>query len=302
MTRLIANAPVSYGAFELTVGVMDGVPGSERILDEVSSAGYDGIDLGPEGYLEGDGDLATRLSERGLLLAGGYLALPFTQPGPSFEDLERLLSVFSRVTKPSVDPVVKPKPTLADAGSPERLGRIGQAAKDPEVGLDDAGWSLFSDNLAIAVRLCREAGFEPTFHHHAGSHIEAPWEIDRLLEVSDVGLCLDTGHLVVGGGDPITALERFGDRVNHVQIKDVRRRAIEEIVDESAPVTEIWKRRAFCRLGDGDLDIPRLLALLDDYAGWIVVEQDRLPESAADVEEMVIDQRYNRQYLAQAGW
>jgi inosose dehydratase len=55
---------------------------------------------------------------------------------------------------------------------------------------------------AGALELARSRGLEPSFHHHAGSYVEAPWEIERLLELTDVGLLLDTGHLAVGGGDP----------------------------------------------------------------------------------------------------
>ena len=54
MTRsgiVVANAPVSYGAFELTVGIDPNVPDGVHVLDEVAGAGYGGIDLGPVGYL-----------------------------------------------------------------------------------------------------------------------------------------------------------------------------------------------------------------------------------------------------------
>ena len=252
----IANAPVSYGAFEITVGVDPNVPDPVALLDAVASAGYVGIDLGPPGYL-GTGELlADRLSERGLGLAGGYLELPFSEPArleSALEELDELLDLFDLAANHERPP----RPTLADAGSPARAALPGRAALDPSVGLDDAGWDRFAVGLAIAVARCRDRGYEPTFHHHTATYVEAQWEIERLLEVSDVGLCLDTGHLLLGRGEPVTAIRTWADRINQLHLKDARLEILEQIVAEAAPVQEIWRRRAFCPLGEGDIPVER---------------------------------------------
>ena len=73
----VANAPVSYGAFEITVGHDPNVPDGISVLDQVAAAGYAGIDLGPVGYLGSGTRLGELLAERGLGLAGGYLELPY---------------------------------------------------------------------------------------------------------------------------------------------------------------------------------------------------------------------------------
>jgi inosose dehydratase len=297
----LANAPVSYGAFEITVGVDPHVPDPVALLDAVASAGYVGIDLGPVGYLGTGERLATRLSERGLGLAGGYLELPFSEPddlGPALGELDALLDLFD-VAASTARP---PRPTLADAGSPVRAALPGHAALDPSVGLDDAGWARFAEGLAVAVARCRERGYEPTFHHHTATYVEAKWEIDRLLELSDVGLCLDTGHLLLGRGDPVRAIHDWAGRINQVHLKDARRAILEQIVADAAPVQEIWRRRAFCPLGEGDIPIGEVLGALSDigYAGWLVVEQDVLPD-ARDPERPAAEQRRNREYLRAHG-
>src|SRR3984885_1746020 len=175
----LANTPVSYGAFEITVGIDPNVPDPVALLDAVASAGYEGIDLGPAGYL-GTGDLlAGRLSERGLALAGGYLELPFSQPAElesSLAELDALLDLFDGAGSEHRPP----RPTLADAGSPARAALPGRAALDPSVGLDDAGWERFAAGLALAVARSRERGYEPTFHHHTATYVEAPWEVESL--------------------------------------------------------------------------------------------------------------------------
>ena len=150
---------------------------------------------------------------------------------------------------------------------------------------------------------CRDRGYEPTFHPETGTHVEAPWEIERVLEVSDVGLCLETGHMLLGGGDPVAMLRDLGDRVNHVHLKDARLPVMAEIIADEAPVTEIWTREAFCALGGGDLDADAVLDGLRriSFGGWLVVEQDILPRSAERFARAAAEQRHNREFLAARG-
>ena len=287
MTIALANAPVSYGAFELTVGIMPGVPDGDTVLAEVADAGYAGIDLGPLGYLGSGERLADNLARRGLGLSGGFFELPFSEPaqmGDALDGLTTLLDAFDAV--PSRDGL-KPRPTLAALG-----------ARSPA--FDDATWKRFADGVERAVASCRERGYEPTFHHETGTQVEAPREIEKVLELTSIGLCLDTGHLLLGGGDPVRAIKEWRPRINHLHLKDARRAVVEQIVREAAPASEIWKRKAFCRLGEGDLDVDAMLASIRSfYSGWIVVEQDVLPEPGG---QAAADQRANRRYLAQRGF
>jgi inosose dehydratase len=298
----VANAPVSYGAFEITVGIDPNVPDALSLLDAVSAAGYAGTDLGPLGYLGDNETLASRLKARGLGLAGGYLELPFSEPermDAALAELDALLDLFDTVADLPGHP---PKPTLADAGSPTRAQFPGRAALDPSVGLSEEGWAAFGHGLGQAVQRCRDRGYEATFHHHTATYVEAQWEIERLLQLSDVGLCLDTGHLLLGRGEPLAAIRDWGDRINQVHLKDARVSTLEQIVAEAAPVEEIWRRRAFCALGQGDIDVPAVLAALAElpYAGWLVVEQDVLPDPESPQQPM-IDQGRNREYLRAHG-
>ena len=298
----VANAPCSYGAFELTVDDPN-VAAPLAVLDGVAAAGYAGIDLGPAGYLGDAGALRSRLSERGLGLAGGYLALPFSSAqglAAEMHQLETLLDIFDSVP----DTWPRPKPTLADAGSPERWSRPGAAARERNLGWDDAGWRLFGEGIARVAERCRERGYEPTLHHHTGTYLEAVWEIDRALQVSDVGLCLDTGHLMVGGGDPVKGIQAWAGRINHFHLKDARREILDAIVAEGAPMEAVWRRRAFCRLGEGDIDVERVLDELKatGYSGWLVVEQDTMPDPGWPLENAIADQVANRAYLNRLGF
>jgi inosose dehydratase len=300
----VANAPVSYGAFEITVGHDPNVPDGISVLDQVAAAGYAGIDLGPVGYLGSGTRLAELLAERGLGLAGGYLELPYADHDAlerALGELDALLAAFDAVR--AYLPGPPPRPTLADAGSPQRRSRPGRSAGQPSLGLDAAGWRKFAEGLARVVGRCRDRGYEPTFHPETGTYVEAPWEIGEVLDRSDIGLCLETGHMMMGGGDPVAMLRDWGDRVNHVHLKDGVRTVMTGIVADGAPAAEIWSREAFCELGRGDLDVAGILDGLRgiSFGGWLVVEQDILPRSRERFARAAEEQRHNRAFLAERG-
>jgi inosose dehydratase len=300
----VANAPVSYGVFEMTLGKIPHLPGPDELLDAVVAEGYDGIDLGPLGFLGERSELRARLQSRRLGLAGGWVALRFTNPEGFEEDLaglDRALDAFDAVGE--IGPAWRPKPTLADAGSPERAACPGRGKDLPAIGLDKAGWIRLSAGVQRAAERCRARGFESTFHHHAGTYVESPHEIERLLELTNIGLCLDTGHLLLGGGDPIRALEDWGQRVNHVHLKDARRAVLDGVIADQAGLEAVWRRGAFCELGAGDLDVEGFLAALRarDYSGWLVVEQDRIPRPGERMADAAEAQARNRAFLRARG-
>ena len=302
MTITVANAPISYGAFELTVGIDPNVPDGEQILDEVRDAGYAGIDLGPVGYL-GDGPvLAERLATRQLGLAGAYLEFPFSDPEALallFPELDAMLDTFDAVRSSVPGPV--PHPTIADSGSERRRNNPGRSHRDNSWGLDDDGWTRMKAGLATVVRRCRDRGYEPTFHHETGTYVEAPWEVQRILDISDVGLCLDTGHFFIGGGDPVTAIHEWAGRINHVHVKDALRSVMDGIIADEVPTMNIWSREAFPSFGNGDADVAGVLAALKeiDYDGWLVVEQDIFPQTSDRFAQAIEDQKKNRRFLAE---
>jgi inosose dehydratase len=232
------------------------------------------------------------------------MPMPFSDPAGmpvAMAQLAALLDVFD--TLKTADPVPTPKPTLADAGSAARQAAPGQARANRSLGLQPEAWDRLAEHVQQASELCRSRGYEATFHHHAGTYVEAPWEIEELLERTDIGLCLDTGHLVLGGGDPQKAVRDWGARINHVHLKDVRHSVIDQLIREGATMMEVWRRGAFCRLGAGDLNIDAILTelLAHEYAGWLVVEQDMIPSPDSPRNAAAVDQDRNRAYLRARG-
>jgi inosose dehydratase len=274
------------------------VPGPERVLSAIADAGYEGTELGPPGYLGERDNLRDRLEDHGLALVGGYIPIRFSEPQHWEEDLAAMsgtLDLFEAAEGADTRAV------LADGGSPERAQFPGRAASDQSIGLDSAGWRRLSEGVARAADLARNRDFEPTFHHHTATFVEAPWEIERVLELTDVGLLLDTGHLALGGGDPTEALRDWGERINHVHIKDVRNDVLASVIADGADMPEAWRRGVFCELGTGDVDLERFFAELarSGYSGWLVVEQDMVPQSPQDAAEAEAAQVRNRDWLTE---
>jgi inosose dehydratase len=295
-TLRVGNAPLSYGAFEMTVGVFPNVPGPEKYLEEVSKAEFKGTELGVPGYLGEGEELRRRLDQHGLELTGGWCPVRFSEPEHWDEDLaalDRTLSLFAAAAGPDAHPV------FGDGGSEARWANPGRGQDDRSIGLDDAGWARFLEGLKRAQDLVQQRGFEPAFHPHTSTHVEAPWEIDRLLDTSDIGLLADPGHLLLGGNDPIDAVRSWGPRLNYVHVKDVRLDVLESVIRDGADALEAWKRGIFCELGAGDVDLDGFFSTLKDtgYAGWIVVEQDRILRDDEPLDEAIEAQISNRRWL-----
>jgi inosose dehydratase len=299
----VANAPVSFGVFELSAQAGN-LPTADDVLNSVADAGYSGIDLGPPGFLGGREELRRSLRGRALDLAGGWVAMRFTEPRCLEADLRALddsLDLFEAGS--SQDPAWRPKPTLADAGSPRRRANPGRGRDLLEIGLDGDGWKLLAEGVRRAAERCRGRGFEPSFHHHAGTYVEGPHEIERLLELTDIGLCLDSGHLLLGGGDPVAALKQWAQRINQIHAKDCRKAVINSVIEDRAGMDAVWGRGAFCELGTGDVDVDGFLCGVKDsgFSGWIVVEQDRFFGPQDLIQEMAAAQVRNRDYLRKYG-
>ena len=297
MAVAVGNAPVSYGAFEVTVGVYPNVPGADELLGAIAAAGYAGTELGPPGYL-GEGDeLRARLDRHGLELTGGWCPIRFSRPEHWDEDLAALEGTLSLFEAAGAR---RARPVFGDGGSRLRKANPGRGGADHSLGLDAAGWRRWAEGMRRAENLAASRGFEPILHPHAATYVEASWEIERALELTDLALLVDTGHLLLGGTDPVTALRAWGERVSYVHVKDVRMDVLRAVVKDRADMVEAWRRGIFCGLGEGDVDLPRFFETLGDlaYDGWIVVEHDRIPRPDETVAEASGAQVRNRAWLA----
>jgi inosose dehydratase len=297
---LVANAPCSWGVLEFES--KSSSPGYAQVLDEIAASGYAGTELGDWGFMPTDpGALRAELARRGLAMLGAFVTVRLADPRsyePSRQtavETARLLSAVGDGARPMI--VLSDEPT-ADLRRARAAGRV-----DPSLGLNERQWDDAArgvERIAAAVR--DDTGLRSVFHHHCAGYVETPAEIGALMERTDpslVGLCLDSGHAVYGGGSPLALLARHRGRIWHVHFKDCDGQVAGRARREGWDYQTALRHGVFCELGRGTVDFPALLAELraNRYDGWIVVEQDVLPSMGAPLESAT----RNREYLQRIG-
>ena len=262
----VAAAPVSWGVFEKTEGdPLQLEP--EQMLDQMAEAGYAGTELGPPGYFGDAAQVRTRLGARDLSLVGAFLPQRFSRSEHAAADREDMIQALDLLAEGRPDEVM-PKAVLSDASlEPERMRWAGQILDHPEAALSPQRFRLLIDNLQRAGEACRERGFDPVLHFHAGSYVESAAEIHATFDALDtslVGMCLDTGHALFGGADPLELLDSYFDIVRHVHIKDCGLGVLNEVSRSGGGLMEAWDRGVFCELGLGTAGLDGFLDRLQE--------------------------------------
>lgn len=241
----------------------------ERVLDEIATAGYEGTELASNAPRD-PSRLRDELESRGLRLAGAFLALDFLE-SPLEVELERA-GALARLLREAGPGVLVAGP----AEHPQRMASAGGARQPTPT---DAQYEQIARGLERIAERCLRENVALAFHNHAGTFIETAEELDELCRRADpalVRLCLDVGHLIIGGGDPARAVQRHGQRIAYVHMKDVNPAVLEHMRAGGAGFIEGLRERVFCELGHGCLDLPGVVAALRQQAfdGWVVIEQD----------------------------
>ncbi|TDD68280.1 TIM barrel protein [Actinomadura rubrisoli] len=252
----IAGAPISWGVCE--------VPGwghqmePARVLAEMRDLGLAATELGPEGFLpRGRPEREALLASYGLGLVGGFVPLVLHDPARDpLPEVERALD--------GVDGVL----VLAAA--------TGLDGYDRRPSLDTRAWATLLCNLDEITAMAAARGRRVTLHPHAGTVVDRRAEVERVLGGCAVPLCLDTGHLLVGGTDPLWLARFASARIGHVHLKDVDAALAERVLRGGISYTGAVKAGLYPPLGDGDVDVAAIVRTLEaaGYDGWYVLEQD----------------------------
>ena len=263
----IAGAPVSWGVIEIPDWGYQ-MP-ADRVLREASSLGLTAVEAGPEGLLPDDpAGVRDLLSRYDLKLVGGFVPAVLHEPGMREKELDHIEGRAEFFAAAGADVVV-----LAAMPASDEFG--------PFVEIDAGAWKELFESLRMVEDVCGRHGIAVSLHHHYGTVVESDEQVKRFLEGSGMGLCLDTGHLVIGGSDPVEIAALAGDRVNHAHLKDVDPEVAGRLAVRELTFKEAAQQNAFKPLGDGDVDVGAVLGKLQSagYTGWYVLEQDSVVEA-----------------------
>ena len=275
MNRLhLATAPVSWGIWEQTIDRSDLVP-PRPLLETVTDMGYRAMETGPPGYLAEDGAAAVELIEPfDVELVATFVPLRLDDEDAfrsDLSDLERTTEVLATTGGGIV--------LLADAERPERAAIAGRPDDLARDGFSPEQLDAAAARLERAAEFCRRRGLRAALHPHAATYIETPAETDAILErAPGLGLCIDTGHTAVAGGDPVEQLKRHAGRLAHVHLKDVDATVLERLRNGKIDMDEAWAEAIFCPFGEGVVPLREFLSRPEvrELDGYAVPEQDRM--------------------------
>lgn len=267
----VASAPISWGICE--------VPGwgamlpTDRVLGEMAGLGLTATELGAPGFLPSEPQDVTKVLDRfGMTLLGGFTPVVLHDPAQR-------------------------EATIASATATAKLFQQAGATKFISAVVQDMDWSEpreldASERAHMAMmfgvidEICAEHGLEQVLHSHVQTLIETKDDINRVLDSCDVHFCLDTGHMAIGGQDPVAFAKEAFDRVGHVHLKDVKLEMVPPVLRREVSLMSATQAGLFTPLGQGDVDIIGVVQALEaaGYRGWYVIEQDTaitsgLPES-----------------------
>lgn len=257
----VAGAPISWGVCEVP-GWGEMLP-PERVLPEMRSLGLTMTELGAPGFLPDDAaELSAVLQEQGMGLLGGFVPLVLHDPA---QQTAMLTSAEERAQR------------FAEHGATLFVTAVVQDMEwSTPVPLDAAGMATLGEGLAQVDAICARYGLTQVLHPHVGTVVETKADIELALAHTDVKWCLDTGHLYIGGVDPVGFARENADRVGLVHLKDVDASVADRLMAGELSLIQAVQAGLFTPLGEGDVAVGDAILALEErgYSGWYILEQD----------------------------
>ncbi|SED59301.1 sugar phosphate isomerase/epimerase family protein [Rhodococcus koreensis] len=279
----IAGAPISWGVCE--VPGWGHQLGAERVLSEMRDAGLEAAEIGPEGFLPSDPrQLADTLASYDLKAVGGFT--PVLLHDPDHDPVPDITGTLAAFTAAGAEVLVLAAITGTDG-------------YDSRPDLDDAGWKTLLGNLDRLHRVASDQGIRAVLHPHVGTMVERNLEVQRVLDGSSIPLCLDTGHLLIGGTDPLELARAAADRITHTHLKDVDAEFAARVQAGELSYTDAVAQGMYTPLGTGDVDIEGVVRHLVDsgFDGWFTLEQDTILAGEPEGEGPVADVKTSAAFL-----
>jgi len=296
MSISIGNAPCSWGV-EFADDPRN--PDWRTVLAECKAAGFNGIELGPVGFMPEDpAVVADALAEHELTLIGGVLFRAFHDPAKWEDVMDGAVRTCKALVAHGAKHLV-----LIDSISPRRAPTAGRGAEAEQ--MDAAEWAAYVDRFRTIAKMGTEVyGLDVGIHAHAAGFMDFEPELERLLgEVDEriLRICFDTGHHSYAGFDPVAFMQRHMDRISYMHFKDIDPVVKADVIAKRTGFYDACAQGIFCKLGLGDVDFPTVRNVLLDsgFEGWCTVEQDCDPQGATSPLQ---DNTHNGTFLKSIGF
>ena len=256
----VAGAPISWGVCE--------VPGwgyqlpAERVMAEMERLGLTATEFGPDGFLPDEPEARkTFLETYNLQAVGGFV--PVVLHDSAHDPMSEVDTFIDACLATGAGVVVLAAATGVDG-------------YDDRPVLDDVQWKTLLTNLDRIADHAAERGVIAVVHPHIGTLVESAEDVQRVVDGSHIGFCIDTGHLAAAGADPVAITLANLDRVKHVHLKDVDTAKAAKVVAKEITFSDAVADGMWQVLGEGDVDIRAMIEALEGagYDGWYVLEQD----------------------------
>ena len=258
---------------------MSEVPGwghqldADRVLSEAAAVGEGAIDAGPAGFLPDRSDQARPMLKRHRLsvVAGPAQAILHHHDIGGLE-LAHLDGQANWLAALGAE-------TMVLSAMPPRT-----ASADHGIVLSSMGWAHLLHLIGSVQHVCSRHKIRLAVQPRYGSMIQGPADIERLLVSTEAGLCLDTGHLVLVGADPVEVLELGAGRIQHVHLNDIDANLALQVREYGLDYADAISRDLYKPLGTGDASVDRVVEALrrTGYRGWYTLNQDTRLPSAED--------------------
>ncbi|PZE21664.1 myo-inosose-2 dehydratase [Paenibacillus xerothermodurans] len=249
----------------------------EQIVDDIQALGLTGTEMGRK-YPADPQVLKKALSAHGIQLVSQWKSVLFSDPAYRDQELRayRAHAEFLSAMGASVI-------STCEVGGSLHFDPRRTPHEKEVLRLDDTAWHHLADGLNAAGAIAQEYGLKLTYHHHGGTAVEQPDEIDRLMAMTEpslVYLLYDTGHAYYGGADPVAVLRKHYDRIAYIHLKDIRQDVLDSARADKADFITCIRKGVFTVPGDGCLDFaPIIQELLSrGYSGWTMIEGEQDPQ------------------------
>jgi sugar phosphate isomerase/epimerase len=147
----------------------------------------------------------------------------------------------------------------------------------------DDEFKRLAEQAELLIYYAAPFGLTVAYHAHPRCTVESEEEQDRLLSYTNrLQVCVEVSVAALMGEDAVAQLEKYGDRLAYVHMKD-------------------WTRGKFCLMGYGSvgIDFGKIRATLKaiGYRGWVMGELSSYADTDA-TESCYL----NRRYLQSVGY